>query len=258
MYFTWLDSNSWLLEIGGWRILLDPWLVGDLTFNNVDWLFKSYRLQDRPIPNNIDLILLSQGLEDHAHPPTLKQLDRHIPVLGSPQAAKVVEKLGYYQVKTLHHGESFTLEDTFNSTLKDQLEIKALPGSPVGPNVRENGYVIRNISNNVGLYYEPHGYHSSALEELSPVDVVITPIINLSLPLLGPVIKGMNSALEVAKLLKPQIMLPTAAGGDVFFDGILSKVLQAKGNVAEFKELLELNSLSTQVIEPKPGERISV
>jgi hypothetical protein len=68
----------------------------------------------------------------------------------------------------------------------------------------------------------------------------------------------MNSALEVAKLLKPQIMLPTAAGGDVFFDGILSKVLQAKGNVAEFRDLLEVNSLSTQVIEPKPGERISV
>ncbi len=258
MYFTWLDSNSWLLEIGGWCILLDPWLVGDLTFNNVDWLFKSYRLQDRPIPNNIDLILLSQGLEDHAHPPTLKQLDRHIPVLGSPQAAKVVEKLGYHQVKTLHHGESFTLEDTLNNNLKDQLEIKALPGSPVGPNVRENGYVIRNISNKMSLYYEPHGYHSSALEELSPVDVVITPIINLSLPLLGPVIKGMNSALEVAKLLKPKIMLPTAAGGDVFFDGILSKLLQAQGNVAEFKELLEVNSLSTQVIEPKPGERISV
>ena len=65
MYFTWLDSNSWLLEIGGWHILLDPWLVGDLTFNNVDWLFKSYRLQDRPIPNNIDLILLDLPHPSH-------------------------------------------------------------------------------------------------------------------------------------------------------------------------------------------------
>ncbi|HEY9867030.1 MAG TPA: MBL fold metallo-hydrolase [Candidatus Obscuribacterales bacterium] len=31
MYFTWLDSNSWLLEIGGKQILIDPWLVGALT-----------------------------------------------------------------------------------------------------------------------------------------------------------------------------------------------------------------------------------
>ncbi|MGD1912253.1 MAG: MBL fold metallo-hydrolase, partial [Rivularia sp. (in: cyanobacteria)] len=28
MYLTYLDSNSWLLEIGGQNILIDPWLVG--------------------------------------------------------------------------------------------------------------------------------------------------------------------------------------------------------------------------------------
>ena len=32
MYLTWLDSNSWLIEMGGKRVLLDPWLVGSLIF----------------------------------------------------------------------------------------------------------------------------------------------------------------------------------------------------------------------------------
>jgi len=41
MYLTWLDSNSWLIELAGKRILLDPWLVGDLTFGNLTWLFRS-------------------------------------------------------------------------------------------------------------------------------------------------------------------------------------------------------------------------
>lgn len=125
MFLTWLDSNSWLLEIGGKRILIDPWLVGSLIFSNLEWLFKGSRSQNRPIPDNIDLILLSQGLEDHAHPPTLKQLDHSIKVVASPNAAKVVQQLGYTQVTVLPHGESFTLNN--------QIEIKAFPGSPLAP-----------------------------------------------------------------------------------------------------------------------------
>ncbi|MBD2626941.1 MBL fold metallo-hydrolase [Trichormus variabilis] len=249
MYFTWLDSNSWLMEIGRQRILIDPWLVGSLTFGNLDWLFKGSRLQERPIPENIDLILLSQGLEDHAHPPTLKQLDRNIQVVASPNAAKVVEQLGYTQVITLAHGEHFTLND--------QVEIKALPGSPIGPTILENAYLLKELASNLTLYYEPHGYHSPQLKQLAPVDVVITPMIGLGLPVLGPIIKGMNSALEVAKWLQPQLMLPTAAGGDVLFEGLLNKFIQTQGSVEEFRALLEKNNLSTRVIAPNPGEQVT-
>jgi L-ascorbate metabolism protein UlaG (beta-lactamase superfamily) len=38
MNLTYFDSNSWLIEIDGKRILLDPWLVGDLTFGSLTWL----------------------------------------------------------------------------------------------------------------------------------------------------------------------------------------------------------------------------
>ena len=250
MNLTWLDSNSWLIEIGEQRILIDPWLIGDLTFNNLDWLFKGSRTQDRSIPDNINLILLSQGLEDHAHPPTLKQLNKNIPVIASPNAAKVVKQLGYQQIISLNHGETFTLNH--------QIEIKAFPGSPIGPTLLENGYLLKDLANNSTLYYEPHGYHSPQLEEIAAIDVVITPIIDLSLPLLGPIIKGMNSALEVAKSVKPRFMLPTAAGGDILFAGLLVKFLQAKGTVEEFRTLLEKNNLTTQVIAPQPGEKVMV
>ena len=109
MNLTYLDSNSWLIEIDGQRILLDPWLVGELTFGNAGWLFRGKKNNPQPIPENIDLILLSQGLEDHAHPPTLKKLDKQIPVVASPNAAKVVQELGYATVNTLDHHESFSL-----------------------------------------------------------------------------------------------------------------------------------------------------
>lgn len=250
MYLTYLDSNSWLWEIGEKRILVDPWFVGPLVFGNLPWLFKGERRTPRSIPDNIDLILLSQGLPDHAHPPTLTQLDRDIPVVGSVGAAKVVRELGYTHVTALAHGETFVLDDA--------VEITAVPGSPIGPTTIENGYVLQDLQQNRTLYYEPHGYHSPTLKGMTPIDVVVTPIIDLAIPLLGAVIKGQETALELAKWVKPQVILPTAAGGDVQFEGLLVKVLQAKGSAQELQGKLTANEIAARVIEPIPGERLEV
>ncbi len=250
MYLTWLDSNSWLIEMGDRRVLLDPWLVGSLVFGNLPWLFKGDHPTPQTIPADIDLILLSQGLPDHAHPPTLAKLDRNIPVVASATAAKVVRDLGYQQVTQLAHGGCFTLAD--------RLKIQALPGSLVGPNLVENGYLLTDLTNNATLYYEPHGSHTAKLREIAPVDVVITPLTGLEIPLLGAVIKGMESAVQAVEWLQPEVILPTAAGGNVVFEGLLLAVLRGRGDVDQFRRLLTQQNLITQVMEPKPGERLEV
>ncbi|BAY15849.1 hypothetical protein NIES2109_28710 [Nostoc sp. HK-01] len=249
MYLTWLDNNSWLMEIGGQRILVDPWLVGELSFG-LDWLFKASLKQERLISEDIDLILLSQGLPDHAHLPTLKQLDHKIPVVASPNAAKVVQDLGYISVTCLEHGESFTLNN--------QVEIRALPGSPIGPTLTENSYLLKELATNFSLYYEPHGYHSPQLKQFAPVDVIITPTVDLALPLVGAIIRGTNSALEVSKWLEPQFILPTAAKADAIYEGLMVNFLKAVGTAEDLRASLEKNNLTTQVLEPKPGDRLKL
>jgi L-ascorbate metabolism protein UlaG (beta-lactamase superfamily) len=250
MYITWLDSNSWLIEMGGQRILLDPWLVGTLVFGNLPWFFKGSRSASRPIPENIDLILLSQGLEDHAHPATLQELDRNIPVVASPNAAKVVRQLGYNQVTVLEHEESFTLAE--------KVKIQAKPGSLVGPMLVENGYLLVDLINSTTLYYEPHGNHSPSLKNLSPVDVVITPIIDIEIPFVGPIIKGQKSAIQLIEWLKPQVIIPTAANGDLVFEGLLMSLLRSQGDANEFRNTLAKNNLKTELVEPLPGERFEL
>lgn len=250
MQLTYFDSNSWLIELDGKRILLDPWLVGDLTFNHTAWLFKSSKNQQHPIPENIDLILLSQGLEDHAHPPTLKELDKSIPVVASPNGAKVAQELGYRTVTSLEHGKVYTLGD--------RVEIKALPGSPIGPTTIENGYLIEGLESNKTLYYEPHGYHSKEIKTANSVDVIVTPLISLKLPLVGAVIKGQQAALELCQRLKPQVILATAAGGDVNNEGLVISLLKAEGSVEHFSRLLQQNNLSTLAIDPQSGESIEL
>ena len=249
MQLTYFDSNSWLIEIDKTRILLDPWLVGDFTFGVATWLFKGSKNQKHPIPQQVDLILLSQGLEDHAHPPTLKELDKSIPVVASPGAAKIAKELGYNNVTALAHGEVEQVA---------QVKIEALPGSPVGVNTLENGYLLTGLDSEKTLYYEPHGYHSPQVKELDSVDVIVTPLINLKLPLIGAVIKGQKTALELCQQLNPQVILSTAAGGDVSFEGILMSILKADGSVEDFQQLLKTHDLSTLAIDPKSGENIEL
>jgi L-ascorbate metabolism protein UlaG (beta-lactamase superfamily) len=250
MYLTWLDNNSWLIEMGGQRILLDPWLAGPLVFGNLPWLIKGTKTVFHSAAEPIDLILLSQGLEDHAHPETLKQLDRTIPVVGSPNAAKVVEKLGYTKVTALAHGDRFTLAD--------RITIEATPGAPIGPFLVENGYLLTDLAEGIKLYYEPHGYHSPTLQQAAPVDVVIAPLVTLALPVLGSIIQGEKTAPEVVEWLHPQVILPTAAGGDVVFEGLLPPLIQSKGSIEQFRNLLSQQQVSTQVISPEPGDRIEL
>jgi L-ascorbate metabolism protein UlaG (beta-lactamase superfamily) len=250
MQLTWLDSNSWLIEIGEKRILLDPWLVGSLVFGNQSWFFKGEKSIKHPIPENIDLILLSQGLPDHAHPPTLKALDHHIPVVGSPNAAKVCENLGYVKINSLKHGETFVLDQ--------QVEIKALAGAPIGPTLVENAYIIRDLNTGQGLYYEPHGFHSPSLQEEQGIKIIITPLVGLNLPLIGPFIQGQKNALEVCKLIKPEFILSTTTGGSTKYQGLLSSFLSEETTINDFGSLLSQNNLDIKVIHPQPGEPIAI
>ena len=87
---------------------------------------------------------------------------------------------------------------------------------------------------------------------------MITPLINLKLPLIGAVIKGQSTALKLCQWLNPQVILATAAGGDIDFQGLVMSILKAEGTVEDFNELLQQNKLATKVIDPQSGETIEL
>jgi len=245
MQLTWYDSNSWLIELAGQKILLDPWLVGSLTFGNTPWLFKGDRPRPLEIPEHVDLILLSQGLEDHAHPPTLKVLDKTWPVVGSAKAAEVVTALGYQQVTGLAHDQKYVLND--------RVEILALPGSPIGPTLVENAYLLTDLQTGIRLYYEPHGFHSAQAKNLGKIDVVLTPVIGISILGLLPVLNGQKTTLDLCQTATPQAIVPTSGAAELTYEGLLTKVLRLEGSLTEFRQLLGDRHLTAQVMEPQVG-----
>ncbi|QDZ38564.1 MBL fold metallo-hydrolase [Euhalothece natronophila Z-M001] len=248
MQLTYLGSNSWLWQWENQNILVDPWLVDNLVFGNLPWLFKGSRGENSPVlPERIDLILLSQGLEDHAHKPTLKTLDKEIPVVGSPNAAKVATELGFMNVTGLAHHEHYTLAE--------KIKIQALPGAPIGLE-KENAYLLKTSQKS--LYYEPHGYPPEELKEYAPVDVVINPVVNLELPVAGSIINGKDSVFKLAQWIQPKTILATAAGGDIHYEGILLSLLKTVGSAEEARSRLKQANLNTEIIEPQQGQPIAL
>lgn len=257
MKLTWFDANSWLVEAGSWRILVDPWLVGDLVFANAPWLVKGVRSHNIDIPQNIDFILLSQGLADHAHPETLERLDKSIPVVASPDGAKVAKDIGYESVTVANHGDR--IEPDKSGTQGKSLAIEALEGAIVGATKRENGYVLSFLELDTRLYYEPHGYPDlERLQAIGSIDVVITPVADITLMKIAPVVRGGSVALEIAQKLKPQVMLPTAENGRVNYEGLISSALSTSGGAKELRSQLQAEGLDTQVVQPTSGETVEL
>ncbi|MEG4121586.1 MBL fold metallo-hydrolase [Microcoleus sp. N9_B4] len=254
MKITRIDLNSWIFHIAGQTILVDPWLVDPLVFYGQPWLFTAYH--NTPVaftPSTlppIDLILISQGLDDHCHRPTLEKLDRTIPAIASPTAAKVLSSLGYTNITSLANWQEFNYQE--------KLQITAVPGAEVQPGQEENGYLLKDLSSGETLYYEPHlPPLEKVKQKIDTVDVAIAPVIGQIFPFLGQVIIGPSEALKLAQTLKPRFFLPTAAG-DIRATGILPKLVRSIGSIPEFRDLLAKSGLSTQLLEPEPGQTLEI
>ncbi len=233
---TYYGSNGWLIELDKFNILIDPWLIGSLCFPPGGWFLKGELSKQNKIPENIDIILLTQGQPDHAHPPTLEKIDKSIPVIGSEAAIKIVKTLGFAQLTTLCPGKKFR---------SNNLIIEATSGAHV-PNI-ENGYIITNKSDSI--YIEPHGFLDEKIKERH-IDVVITPVIDIGLPVVGKLIKGKSTLPNLIKLFSPSTIFASTTGGDVKFTGLISKLINTE--VTPNKKSLDIEP-EIEFINPEPG-----
>ncbi len=228
-------ANGWLIELAKRRILIDPWLNGDLTFPPGDWLIKGKLAGEIEIPRDIDFLLLTQGQPDHAHPQTLEKIDKGIPVIASPAASKVVRKIAFRNITTLKPGESFK---------NNNLLIQATSGASV-PNI-ENGYIIDVGSDSI--YIEPHGFLDKNIKPRN-IDLLITPVVDFSLPIAGKFIKGKTVLPQLLKLFNPKTILASTTGGDIKFTGIINNLIKVDGSVDNIS-LIE--GTNTSFINPEP------
>ena len=105
---TMISHCCLLIELGGRRILTDPWMTEPLYWGKLYHRFGlGMTVTDLP---PLDLIVASHGHDDHLDPGTLRQLDPSIPVAVCHKAASKVRKLGCTNVHAMRAGDRVELD----------------------------------------------------------------------------------------------------------------------------------------------------
>lgn len=265
--FTYLEINGWLISTGGSTILIDPILEGALDFG----IPNIYSASKRKLPPNglcdelptIDCLLITQGLDDHAHTRTLKKLanilESDVHVIAPPSARVALEQSGFIgarnkNIRYMKPGSQANIGD------EGEITVKATTGALVGPpwQARENGYIIRATSG-PSIYIEPHvEFDVKELRNEAPVDVLITPISGQGLPAFE-LVHGPSDVLRLVQTIKPKYVVPMQ-NGDVDAKGLVSSLVQSVGSPEEFRGMLDKaqrpDERQVEIINTIPGEDI--
>lgn len=240
--YTSFEGNSWRAEFGasGLRVLVDPWLVDDLTFGGLGFIYRGVKRAARPeaaavdaLAAATDLVLLTMSIDDHAHRPTLRRLPKSLHVVGSPSAAAVARELGFLNVTAVDHGEEVEV-------CGGRLAVRATQGALVGPpwSKRENGFVLsERAPGGIRVYYEPHAdYVAASVAAVGAVDVVVSPPSTQSL--LGyRLVKGATDNVPLLRMLRPAVVVPLM-NAEFDASGALNALLTETGGPAELEAQL--------------------
>jgi UDP-MurNAc hydroxylase len=111
MKVTYIGHACMMMESGGTRILMDPWLT-DPTYHGTWWHYPPLTHGVRDLPK-LDYLYISHEHPDHFDPPTLRQLDKGVPVLIANYRRKRfrdrLAAIGFRHIHEINFGEEFRL-----------------------------------------------------------------------------------------------------------------------------------------------------
>lgn len=239
-------------------LVIDP-LASQLDFG-IPW---GYRANKKALSTDatIDLIceakpthcLLTMGLDDHTHLPTLAKLNERIPTLQyivAPTCEKKLLDFGLNaeQITVLDHGNSCQIIEGDEKSAS----IIATEGALVGPpwQKRENGFLLqlnkedKEKNDGLSIYYEPHGDVILKNIQQYHADIMISPVTKQSLPAQVPkegqftLVYGGDRTLEIGETLGASVIIPLGNGA-LDIEGPLAGLVEASGTVDEFEALVE-------------------
>jgi hypothetical protein len=114
----------------------------------------------------------------------------------------------------------------------------------------ENGWMILHPAGNI--YIEPHGFPDAEPPPF-PAKTVITPVVDVGLPVAGAFVRGRSALPELLRRFQPSTVLASTTGGDVHFSGLLSSVLRVEGTLAEAAAVVAAQPTPCRFIDPVPG-----
>ena len=214
-------DTSLFLEIGGFKVLIDPWLEGTevdfFSWFNTQW----HRTSPMPFDElpDYDVVLITQKYPDHFHLQTLKKLaPSHI------IAPRSLEK----KIRKNFPEASLSLVDADNSQARfGNVQVMYLPTRRKVDPIYD-AFLLDDGKESVFL--ATHGYEfddssRSLVEEISPCQLLVTPFNRYELPFFlgGTVSPGLDGVEHLCEVLKPKKVM-AVHDEDKHAKGLVSKM----------------------------------
>lgn len=237
--FISLANNTFVLECGDIRLLIDPFLEEELVFFSPAF-FRSAKppeLRSLSAAGAFDAVVLTQHLPDHAHEPTLRKIGRSTPVFAPRQALPLLSRLGFHNVQRLQYDRTILPLPSF-----PHVKLTAGRGSVVGPPGSPPQLALVFSFGDLSVYHEPHGSHDAEFlaRWRGKIDAAIAPVVDTKIPALGnyALVNGVREAVELCKQLRPRRFVGfDNSGGEQ--SGWLVQFLKQRGGIDEFRRLVE-------------------
>ncbi len=236
-------DNSWFLEIGNLKLLIDPWLEGKeidyFPWFNTQW-HRTKPLGYQALPE-FDAVLITQKYPDHFHKATLERLQ--------PKKVVCPQSIKKRLEKVLPKADVVGMSANKNAVGLDGVRFHFLP-TPRKIDPIYDAFLIDDGS--ISVFVATHGFPSKAitkkvLDQASPCALLITPFNKYTLPALlgGTVSPGLDNVKALCDLLNPKQIVSTH-DEDKHASGIVQKF--ADITRPEPAQLEQLSWLQTRLL----------
>ena len=194
---TWLGHATVVVEIGGRRVITDPALTRRMAH-----LRRRRPLVAQAI-EQLDLVVVSHVHMDHFHLPSLRLIDRSVPVVVPLGAAPLAAKAGFDDVHELGPDGQVTVAG---------VEVRAVPAvhrGGRGPHSRVASDAMGLVLSAGGrsVYFAGDTDYYEAMADLAGVDVALLPIWGWG-PSIGDGHMDPSRAVAATELIRPGIVVP--------------------------------------------------
>jgi L-ascorbate metabolism protein UlaG (beta-lactamase superfamily) len=194
MRITMVGHSTVLIEVGGIRILTDPYFG---SWGNPAYARREPPAATREALRDVDLVLLSHNHWDHRDDRFLRSLPARTPVLAPARSTWLTR---------IHGGRSVIGMTAWQQRPVGALTITAVPAVHMAVTI---GFVIQGGERTA--YFAGDTYHSRLMarigEQLRP-DVALIPVTTYRIPMT----MGEKGALRAVRDLRPAVVIPIHLG----------------------------------------------
>lgn len=192
---TWLGHSSLVIDVDGVRFVTDPVLSRRVV----------HLSRDRGVPRSslgrLDAVLVSHVHLDHLDLPSLRRIERSVPVVLPLRAGGIVRRCGFEHVHEVSPGDKLAFGEVSVEA------VSAAHGAVrryVRGGTRALGYVMRGSRS---VYFAGDTDLFEEMRELAPLDVALLPVSGWG-PRLPPGHLDPRRAAEALLLLRPAVAVP--------------------------------------------------